>query len=261
MSNQNDIPLKIELLSSSEDSKFRLRSKREIQSILNGIAKEGSRAVLYYDDGNSFTLASMLKATEQGMWLDIGSTSSISKSVLLSKKVVFISSHRHVKVQFVTNSLKSVLYEKSDALFMPLPESLLRIQRREYFRLTTPVSNPLKCIIPIITPTYVDCEEEGADLRREVTIMDISGGGVALVCEAYDTQLEPGNTYEDCKISLPGIGTIITTVIVKNSFEVTLANGQISRRAGCEFLQLSGAADTLLQLYVTQLQTESLART
>jgi len=68
--------------------------------------------------------------------------------------------------------------------------------------------------------------------------------------------LLPGNCYNDCKIQLPGIGLISVTVKVRNSFEVTLRNGQHYKRSGCEFIHLSGEAATLLQRYVVQLQSD-----
>jgi c-di-GMP-binding flagellar brake protein YcgR len=86
--------------------------------------------------------------------------------------------------------------------------------------------------------------------------MDISGGGIALVCETHDTTLIPGKVYENCKIELPGVGYITAIVKVQNSFDVTLRNGQRSKRAGCEFTHLSGESATLLQRYVVQLQSE-----
>ena len=257
--NKKEVPLKIELFSDGEDSQFRVRSKREIQSILHGIAQEGTRAALYYDEGNDFILTTVLKVNEQSMWLDVGSIAASNQRILRSDKIVFTSSRHQVKVQFVLNRIENALLENRAAFCAPLPDSLLRIQRREYFRLTTPVGNPLRCIIPVSPPFAMDLPGFPTS-RREVTIMDISGGGVSLVCEAHETELQPGKIYEDCKITLPGVGVISATVKVKNSFEVTLRNGQISKRAGCEFAYLSGEAATLLQRYVVHLQSEALAK-
>lgn len=251
--------LKIELFSGGEDSQFRIGSKREVQSILNGIAQDGMQAALYYDDGNDFILTTILKVNEQGVWLDVSSMAASNQRILRSNKIVFISSHNLVKVQFVASRIENALLENRAAFYLPLPDSLLRIQRREYFRLTTPASSPLRCIIPVAPPADLD-EPATPMLKREVTIMDISGGGVALVCEAHDTELQPGEVYADCKIRLPGIGTISATIKVKNSFEVTLRNGRVSKRAGCEFTRLSGEAATLLQRYVAHLQSETLTK-
>src|SRR5690242_3693798 len=142
MTKSNEVPLKIELFSDGEDSQFRLHSKREILSILNAIAKEEARAALYYDDGNDFVLTTVLKATEQGIWLDVGPIAVTNKRILGSDKIIFISSHRQVKVQFVASRIEHAVSGSKAAFQLGIPETLLRIQRREYFRLTTPASNP-----------------------------------------------------------------------------------------------------------------------
>jgi c-di-GMP-binding flagellar brake protein YcgR len=255
MIRKRDVPLKIELLSEGEDSRFTIHSRGEIQSILKGIMRENSRAALYYDEGDDFILTTMLKASDQGIWLEVGPISTSNQRILFSKKIIFISSYHQVKVQFVANHIESAILDNYSAFHIPFPEKLLRIQRREYFRLTTPASNPLKCIIPC-SPHIITYESGVAITKRELTIMDISGGGIALVCEVDDTTLHPGKSYEGCKIQLPDIGLISATVKVQNSFEVTLRNGQRSKRAGCEFIDLSGEAATLLQRYVVKLQSE-----
>lgn len=259
MIGKKEIPLKIELFSDGEDSQFTIRSKREIQSILKGIARENTRAALYYDEGDNFILTTVLELDEHGMWLEVGPIATSNQRILHSDKIIFISSYHQAKVQFVAHRIEHAVLDNSAAFYIPLPDSLLRIQRREYFRLTTPVSNPLRCIIPISPPVAMD-ELNSPVSRREVTIMDISGGGIALVCETHETALLPGKIYESCRIQLPGIGTITATVKVKNSFEITLHNGLRSKRAGCEFTHLSGEAATLLQRYVVQLQSESFGR-
>jgi c-di-GMP-binding flagellar brake protein YcgR len=256
MNQKKDVPLKIELFSGGEDSKFSIHSRREILSILKGISQENTRAALYFDDGNDFILTSILKVNEQGLWLDVGSIAASNQHILRSNKIIFISARHQVKVQFVTNRIEHALLDNRAVFYLSLPDTLLRIQRREYFRLTTPALNPLICIIPVSHSSQTD-ESDLPFFSSEVTIMDISGGGVALVCEAHDTELHPGKIYADCKIPLPGVGSISATVKVKNAFEVTLRNGRTSKRAGCEFIQLSGEAATLLQRYVGYLQSEA----
>ncbi len=259
MIRKRDVPLKIELFPDGDDSQFTIHSRREILSILNGIAQKTTLVALYFNEGNEFILTTVLKVTEQGLWLEVGSIAATNQRILRSNKIIFISSHNRVKVQFVAYRIESALFENCAAFYLSLPDSLLRIQRREYFRLTTPVSTPLKCIIPVVPPIEIP-EPDSIISRREVTIMDISGGGIALVCEVHDTELHSGKVYADCNIPLPGLETIRVTVKVQNCFEVTLRNGQIRKRAGCEFIQLSGEAAALLQRYVVYMQSENLIR-
>ena len=256
MIKEKEVSLKIEVLSRGEDSGFLIHSKKEIQLILHRIAQQGTRAALYYDEGNDFILTTLLGVDEHGVWLDVGPRAADNRRLVQSKKFIFISAHHQVKVQFVAHHIENVLFENSAAFYLPLPDTLLRLQRREYFRLVTPVSNPLKCTIPAQPSSPVRSPVP----RREATIMDISGGGVALLCEEHDTELQPGMIYPDCRISLPGVGTLTAAIQVKNTFEVTLRNGVVNRHAGCEFIHLDGEMAILLQRYVARLQSENLAQ-
>jgi len=256
MIKKKEAPLKVELFSEGEDGSFVVRSAREILTILNAMAQDSSRVALYYGTGNDFILTTLLKADSQGIWLDLGPIASDNQLILHSEQIIFVSSHHRVKIQFVAGSISHTSLGNFAVFNLPLPESLLRIQRREYYRLPTPVQNLIHCIIPVNQLTSPEISRREI-IRREIPIMDISGGGIAMVCEPHHPQFKTGHDYEDCSIPLPDIGTIIASLKVKNCFEVTLRNGQRSIRAGCEFTALSGESASLLQRYVIHLQTEA----
>ena len=77
--------------------------------------------------------------------------------------------------------------------------------------------------------------------------MDIGGGGVALVCEEHDTEFQPGKVYSVCNIQLPDVGLLTATILVKNIFIITMHNGEVKKRAGCEFIHLNGTMAILLR--------------
>jgi c-di-GMP-binding flagellar brake protein YcgR len=243
---QKDIPLKIEILSSDKDEQYRITSPREIEFVLQSIVKSGSRIALYYSNTNEFILTHLLAVDASGLWLEQRPDSDENTPVLTSDRLIFVSSHAQVKVQFVADGAVSATYKKMPAFFIELPESIYRLQRREYYRLITPVSNPLLCIIP--------GEQAVARQGHEVTIMDISGGGVGLTCAEQNLELIPGKTYENCKIDLHDIGEFIGTIEVKNLAVLSLPSGQTVRRAGCEFKNLDGTSTIMLQRYVTAMQ-------
>ena len=56
MVKEKEVPLKIEVFSNNEDSEYLIHSKIEIQNILRTIFERGTRAALYYNEGNSFVL-------------------------------------------------------------------------------------------------------------------------------------------------------------------------------------------------------------
>jgi len=249
---EKEIPLKIELLSDGEDSEFRIHSNKEIHSILRGIAKASTLAALYYDDGNDFILTTLLGVDEQNVWLDVSPRETDNRRILPSHKLIFVSSHLQVKVQFIAHRIEYTSFQNKKAFCLPMPNSLLHLQRRDYFRLLVPVKKPLTCIIPA---------KPGAPVLKSCpTIMDISGGGLALECQEHDTEFRPGKVYSVCHIHLPNIGMLTATILVKNIFIITMHNGEVRKRAGCEFIHLNGTMAILLQRYLTQLQSENLTQ-
>jgi c-di-GMP-binding flagellar brake protein YcgR len=244
-----EIPLKIELFSSDEENEYLVTNPKEIASILQTIAQRKSRVALYYNESISMVLTMILAADEHGVWVDASSNPQDNRIIEHSKRIIFVSTHNQAKVQFVAGDVVLGTYEDAPAFSLALPNKLLRLQRRDYFRLVTPETNALKCVIRPVPGK--------AHIQHEITVMDISIGGVALICEASGIELQPGMVYERCQIELPDVGKVEASIEVKNSFEITDRNGKVKRRAGCVFVKPDGLTTMLLQRYVAQMQQQS----
>jgi c-di-GMP-binding flagellar brake protein YcgR len=247
-----DIPLKIEILSNGKDDPYRITSVREIEFIFQNIAKSDAHIALYYSEADDFIQTTLLGVDSSGLWLKQDPLKMDNKRIVESKKLIFVSSHLHVKVQFSAEKISETTYHGQPAYFLSLPQSIHRLQRREYYRLITPITNPLLCVIPDTQPEVT--EEVLEEHPHQVTIMDISGGGVGLTCTEQDTLLVPGQTYHNCRIDLREIGEFYSTIEVKNLALISMPNGETVRRAGCEFKNLDGTSTIMLQRYVTAMQ-------
>lgn len=243
---EKDIPLKIEIFSGEENEKYRLTSAKEIKFVLRTLAVKGSRVALYYGDAHDFILTTILGVDDTGIWLEQSPNSSDNQLIIKSSKLVFVTSHLQIKIQFASNQVHSAIYENYSAFYLPLPDSLYRLQRREYYRLEMPAHDLLLCVIPADSPN--------AKQLREFTIMDISCGGVGLICAETDTEIAVGKTYVNCLIDLPEVGKISGTIVVKNLFLFSLESGLTQKHAGCEFKNLDGASTLLLQRYMINMQ-------
>ena len=240
-----EIPLKIELFSSDEENEYLITNPKEIVSILQTIAQRKSRVALYYNEGVSMVLTMILAVDENGVWVDAASNPLDNRLIERSKRIIYVSTHNQAKVQFVAGDVVLGTYEDAPAFSLGLPRKLLRLQRRDYYRLVTAETGALNCVIHPVA---------NQSIQQEVTVMDISIGGVALVCEQTGVELHPGMVYEHCQIELPGIGTVEAAIEVKNAFEITDRNGKVKRRAGCVFVKPDGKTTMLLQRYVAQMQ-------
>ena len=243
---QKDTQLTIEMLDDEQKSECLIISARQIQSLLRNISKTRSRIALYYDDAQDFIKTSMLEAGDKGFWVEQSTDMPKNRHIAESKKISLVSSLNQVKVQFSVNAIRAVTHQGYPAFYLPLPASLYRIQRREYYRLALPHSERLGCVIPINKP------QAGGQI--ELPVMDISGGGIRLSCAEDDIEFVPEQTYAGCQINLPEVGKINVTIIVKSLVLISPKPGQTIKRVGCEFKNLDNASSILLQRYVTKMQ-------
>jgi flagellar brake protein len=242
------------LLEPGDYSQYLLRTKNEIIFVLNSLLTGTHHITVYFNEGHDFFLTAILQLDGDGLTLDHGANAEINQRALLAERLFCVTSHERIRIQFQVRRLKEILYEGRPAFRAALPEAVLRLQRREYFRLTTPVAHPIKCRIPVMT-------EAGLSTTvLEANVVDISGGGLAMMAPPENLIFSAGDTFENCRVELPDVGIVLTSLQVKNVFEITLRNGSRVTRAGCQFNNLPGPMLTLVQRYIIKVERERKAR-
>lgn len=243
---QESISLTIERLSDEEEREFRITSVRQIQSFLRDISEKGLLTAFYYDGAKDFIMTPLLDVGDKGFWVEQGADMPKNRRIAESRRITLVSLLNQVKVQFSVDGVRAVTHQGYPAFYLPLPVSLFRIQRREYYRLSVPSSECLRCIIPV--------NDSQAGSRIEVPVVDIGGGGLRLSYAENNIEFVTGQTYAGCQIDLPEVGRIEVTIRVKNLVSISPKPGQTITRIGCEFKNLDNAAAVLLQRYVTMMQ-------
>ena len=245
-----------ELEQADQYSQFLLHSKSEILAVLRSLIQKGAMITVHFDQGRSFLLTTMLslKSDNREFVLDIGSNEAMNAKALQAEKLILTTIIDKVKVQFSVKKLSPTQHEGRTAFLGTLPETLLRLQRREYFRLSTPLVNPVKLNAIATRPDH-------SAFNIELPLLDVSGGGVGLMATLDHAQLfERGTTLTDCKMMLPEEGLLVVTLSVRNLFDVTTRSGAHYVRMGCEFVNLSGARLNMVQRYITRVERERKAR-
>lgn len=244
----------LELEEADAYSQYLLHSPTEIAFVLRSAMQKGCMMTVYFDMGQSFFLTSLLAVSPKGIIIDYGSDEDVNRRATKANRLMCTTSVDKVKVQFSLDGISLIQHEGRPAFAASLPDTLLRLQRREYFRVTTPIANPLKCEIGITN-------EDGTRKQLQIPLLDISAGGLGLMIPpelaAFFTK---GSLFKDCKLALPDDGVITLTLEVRNAFEVTTKSGNRYTRAGCEFIDLPGLLLTMIQRYITRLERERKAR-
>lgn len=249
--NKKMMALKIERFEEGEDLEFRIRAKVEMLHILRGIAQQKESVALYFNNAEDAILSMLLEVDDDGMWLDVSASPEENQQLLLSDKITFVSMHQHVKIQFVAHHVESGSFEGGEAFYLNIPGHLLRILRREFFRIPIPADTPVTCIIP------AKPKSSGKGIiMLTLPVAEISGDGIGLVCDEDDDTLLPGKTYRDCQILIPDFGTLKATIRVRASNNFTTSDKVVHKRIGCQLIFLDGRMSHILQRYVIHLQGE-----
>lgn len=253
MRNNNQVLLKFELMSAADDSQYYVHSRVEIASILRTIMQKNTLISVYFDEGNSFIVTAILDVDDArgSVILDRGPDPRTNARLPQAARLVCVTSVDKVKIQFICDTAQLVEHDGREAFELPMPEKLLRLQRREYFRLATPVTNPLKCQMKLVS--------DGEIREMELNVSDISCGGLSTTSSTSLPVFEPGTLFE-CSLKLSDNETLQVTLELRNTFEVTLANGRKLRRCGYQFIGLSEKARALVQRYIMQQQRTQRAR-
>ena len=231
-----------------DDARFAVSQPAEIVFVLKQIMQNTQMVSAHLDGGADFVLTSLLAVMPDTaeVILDVSADTAANKRLLAAKKLLLVTSHDQVKVKFTTSDIREVRYEGRPALRIPLPGTLVRIQRREHYRIATPITKPLICTLPL--------PARGPGVQAETIVLDISIGGVALMDNHDATGFQIGDAFENCRIGLPEVGTLVVSLEVRNAFDTPLRNGLSFRRCGCQFLNLAPSTESLVQRYIMFLE-------
>ncbi len=153
-----------------------------------------------------------------------------------------------ILVSFETGAAQACEFKKKPALSLPLPESVHRLQRRRYYRVSIPVSNPASISFAL------------KDKQWNFPLHDINAGGVALHDDTLSLEAQAGILIRDAQLILPGVRTLNLDLLFIRTQDHALPSGRPIRRIGCTFLNLTGDAQMAIQTYINQIERQEIAR-
>ncbi len=250
------MPLKFELLQAEEHSRYLLRGKTDTVYNLRSLVQKRAMISAFIDASADSFLTAILDVNPDNdtLILDAASSDVINDRVDGTEQLICVTQLDKIKIQFAANRPVRINHEGHTAFRIALPEVLLRLQRREYYRLIASNPHSLSCLIP------VSSGGEKRMVSMEATVLDISSGGLAILLPPNEPTLEPETILNDCRLMLPETGPIVTSLRVRNIFRITNRDGSTMLRAGCEFTDLPASMASTIQRYILKAERERNAR-
>lgn len=241
--------MKQETSSSEHSSIYSLTSQLDILSALRSLLLENRLIQMRAPGGQASILTTLLHidSDKEALIFDGTSDIDLSNQIAKAKKLYFEASQNGIHISFASGPTTGCLYEHRPAFSLPYPAEVVRVQRREAFRVATPISKPAICTIP---------QEDGA---IQLPLEDLSSSGMGVSDPGHELDGIVGQIYEGCTLALPGFEPLTVTLRLVQMREFERAE-KPSRRLGFAFENLRGVALGRVQRYVSTLERDELAR-
>jgi len=237
----------------SDLSSFSIQNSRQIISHLSLLVKNKCLLSARFGANNESYITTLLGINEKNntVILDYGSKEDLNQRILNANKVAFDTDYQGIKVSFTGAELKKITHQGESAFSMAIPKSLYWMQRREYYRVKSPLSKPNYCQLIL-------------DDRKPVNlkIYDISLTGFAMlnVSKEVSDLLVPGKIFEQCKLILSEAGEGVISFEICAKYIINPDKVQKIQKIGCKFIKLSRSVEETIQRYMQQIQREDLQK-
>jgi c-di-GMP-binding flagellar brake protein YcgR len=237
----------------SDTSSFSIQNPKQIINHLSLLFNHKSLLTARFGANNESYITTLLGINEKNntLVIDYGPNEDLNQHIVNVGKVTLDTEYKGIKVSFTVIALKKITYNGDPAFSMPIPKSLCWLQRREYFRVKSPLSKPSFCQLIM-------------EDRRPINLKlyDISLTGFAMLNESREISdlLITGRSFEQCKLLLSGAGEGMISFEVSNKYIINPDKLQKIQKIGCKFTKITRQVEETIQRYIHHIQLGDLQK-
>lgn len=236
-----------------KDDHFSVTHALEIQRALKSLLADRVLVRLDVPGKNTSIISTILEldTRKKLVLLDNSSEDDINTRLLRADSVDLQGMLNGVMIQF-SGRLVPALHDERPALAMAWPQAIRRIQRREFFRVNVPYSNPATCLL----------HHESFDDETAVFVLsDISAGGLQLMDRKHLLKSIPAGTiFSNCTLEMPDVAQLEIGLRLVRTQIFSQDNGKPLDLVGFSFYRLPGNYQITIQNYIGSLERAILAR-
>jgi len=236
-------------ISENEDiAPYRITAHMEIAFILRSLAQNNVNLGIYFNAGRDMMLSRVLNVDSKTkeFIIDVGGHAPTNHAITEADRILFVTALDGVKVQFSVARAVLSKFEGKPAFIIPFPSDLIKLQRREFFRLLTPITNPLTCDLTL---------PNGEKTQLELHDISLGGAGIWLKEEQHN-QLTTGTVIHNALFDFAAAGTAKLNIEIRSTHPITMAHGKVRWLAGVRYIDLPRNIEANLQKLMTHLERE-----
>ena len=229
---------------------FEVKSPRQIIAFLSAMRDKKQLLDVHLTGSEAISITAIIEIDEGDgvIIIDEPKDGKLSESKLTESAITLEGFLDHIKISFTTEFCELRDYGGREVIALMIPKTLTRLQRREFYRVPTPIITPVVCKIPATSwegPVHID-----------LPLRNISFGGILAFDEQMQIDISHGKIYRNCTIFITATENFVADLEVRNSFPTVTPNGHMGAKIGFQFIKFDGIAETILQKYINRLELE-----
>jgi c-di-GMP-binding flagellar brake protein YcgR len=231
----------------AEVEQYRVQNAVGISGILRDIVHNPELVTIYFDDEKHFLISAIIGLDDNYLYLDLGRDEELNQKLFESKFLIIVSRHQKVHVEFTSKQAEKTTFKNEPCIAVPLPSSIIKLQRREYYRLITPDRPPVICHLG-----------HSYDKQIIVPVKDISLGGISFIMTNPEefSDWRQNMQIKECLISLPDYADIRVSIEVKNLRELPMVSDKKQLLIGCQFIEMIPKHSAAVQRYIHSVELQ-----
>ncbi len=226
--------------------KYFIHSRGEIIQKLRLLGKSKSSITGFFNNGKGLFLTAVIDVLRDKniLILDITQDPELNTNITKSERLFFKTKHFGITTQFSVNAIQTAKYQGQQFFACQIPENLLWVQRREYFRVQIPLSEN----------AVFQVKNDNAELA-EYRIIDLSSSGISIEDKLFSLKVEAGDEFTNANLIFnENLGTT-TNLQIANTLPLDFNNPDAGQRIGCAFKGLQADFEAELQRYINILDS------
>ena len=232
-----DSSVKIDNIENMEH--YMLYGRGEIMQKLRQLGKKNSLVTIHFGELTMLSTVVDVLADKNLLVLDYGGSEELNQKLLKKGKATVKTDYDGITAQFSIKDIRKARLQGKPSFACTLPDSVLWVQRREFYRVRIPLSDVVTCELI-----------HGDNNRTEYPVLDISTGGIALFDQDDELELEPGNVFHNCKLTLGDHSTAYINLEIRNHILKNPNDSSEGTRCGCAFVNLTGDFEVDVQKFI-----------